>query len=82
MKLLFWIFVVGILLLLSSSIYAENNQTDNNGIQHTATGKIYKIEGRNCTITYVLATWRPPALVAHLRYDQVVGQGTFSRTNW
>ena len=30
----------------------------------------------------LLATWRPPALVARLRYDQVVGQGTFSRTNW
>ena len=51
MKLLFWIFVVGIFLLLSSSTNAENNQTGNNEGQHYVTGNLYVIEERNCTIS-------------------------------
>ena len=57
MKLLFWIFVVGIFLLLSSSTNAENNQTGNSEGQHYVTGKLYVIEERNCTIS--LSTYIP-----------------------
>ena len=39
MKLMCWIFVVGIFLLLSPSTNAENNQTGGGEVQHEVTGK-------------------------------------------